>query len=279
MGHETSYSFDVYNDKKRHALFLLGLNKLSGGNPQQSVESAVLSKEIGMVEPEIALVANYLKAEKLIEFRNFNFVNITHQGTIEADRIMTERFEEKERRVLQKLYDERERHPRGINPDELAAALDMELRDVHEVISELDDKKWTGGTDEVSWISPAGMKEIEKLPQEPIQNIVHFHAPNTGPVQIGSNQTQNISYNQSLTEIVPKLADLIAAVRAQEFEDKDEVIADLEKVKSLAQGDFNEGTLKRIQTRLTAAKTTMEIVGLAYQSLPYWPLIWAFFHK
>lgn len=279
MGHETSYSFDVYNDKKRHALFLLGLNKLSGGNPQQSVESAVLSKEIGMVEPEIALVANYLKAEKLIEFRNFNFVNITHQGTIEADRIMTERFEEKERRVLQKLYDERERHPRGINPDELAAALDMELRDVHEVISELDDKKWTGGTDEVSWISPAGMKEIEKLPQQPIQNIVHFHAPNTGPVQIGSNQTQNISYNQSLTEILPKLADLIAAVRAQEFEDKDEVIADLEKVQSLAQGDFNEGTLKRIQTRLTAAKTTMEIVGLAYQSLPYWPLIWAFFHK
>lgn len=269
----------MYNDEKRHALFLLGLYQLSSGNPQQSVETAALSREIGVVEPEIALVANYLRNEKLIEFHNFNFVNITHEGTKEAKKLMSQRFEEKERRVLQKLYDQRDKHPRGIYPDELAAALDMELRDVHEIISELDDKKWTGGTDEVSWILPAGVKEIEKLPEQSVQNVVHFHAPNTGPVQIGSNQTQNISYNQSLTEILPKLADLIAAVREKDFEDKDEVIADLEKVQSLAQGDVNEGTLKRIQSRLTAAKTTMEIVGLAYQSLPYWPLIWSFFHK
>ncbi|MEK6279366.1 MAG: hypothetical protein AABN95_03355 [Acidobacteriota bacterium] len=269
----------MYNDKKRHTLFLLGLNKLASGNPQQSVETTALSKEIGMVEPEIALVANYLKAEKLIEFRNFNFVNITHQGTIEADRIMTERFEEKERRVLQKHYDERDRHPRGIHPDELAAALDMELRDVQEIILELDNKKWIGGSDEVSWILPAGIKEIEKLPEQPAQNIVQFYGPNTGSVQIGSHQTQNISYNQPISEILPKLAELIAAVRQRDFEDKDEVVADLERVQSLAQGEINEGTLKRIQTKLTAAKTTMEIVGLAYQSLPYWPLIWGFFHK
>lgn len=172
-----------------------------------------MSREIGMVEPEIALVANYLKNEELIEFSNFNFVNITHAGTKEAKRLMAERFEEKERRVLQKLYHQRDRHPRGILPEELAAALDMELRDVHEIISELDNKKWTGGTDEVSWILPAGVKEIEKLPEQSVQNVVHFHAPNTGPVQIGSNQTQNISYNQSLVEILPKLAELIAAVR------------------------------------------------------------------
>jgi len=195
---------------------------------------------------------------------------------------MTERYAEKERRVLQKLYDEREtRGEQGFSPEELAKILKLDVRDVQDVILELDKVGWTEGTDEVSWISFAGIKEIEKLPDTPISpNIVNFNAPNTGPVQIGYHQTQqNVFQNQSIEEILPKLAELIRAIKAADFVDKDEVIADLEKIQSLAHGNISEGVWNRIQTKLTAAKTTMEVAGLVYKTYPYWPQIWAFFSR
>jgi hypothetical protein len=271
----------VTNQEKIRIELLLTLYEMAGGKLLQGVTDEELSKKIGIEDrTEFGQIALYLREEGLVKFQSFSSIALSHEGRKVAERIMAERYEEKERRVLRKHYDERERHPRGIHPDELAAALDMELRDVYEIILELDNKKWIGGTDEVSWILPAGMKEIERLPEQHITpNIVHFHGPNTGPIQIGSHQTQNVSYNQSMTEILPKLAELIAALKAQNFEDKDEVIADLEKVQSLAHGEVNEGTWKRIQTRLTAAKTTMEITGLAYKSLPYWPMVWEYFMK
>jgi hypothetical protein len=279
---KTSYSLSVTNKDKIRTELLLTLYEMAGGKLLQGVTDEELSKKIGVEDrTEFGEIALYLREEGLVKFQSFSSIALSHEGRKLAERIMAERFEEKERRILQKLYDERGRKDTNPHyPEELARELNLDLDDVHDIIIELDGQGLTGGTDEVSWILPAGIKEIERIPQPQVSpNIVHFHGPNTGPVQIGSHQTQNISYNESISEILPKLAELITAVRAQDFPDKDEVIADLEKVQALAQGDVNEGVWKRIQTRLTAAKTTMEITGLAYNSLPYWPLIWNYFMK
>jgi len=101
---------------------------------------------------------------------------------------MAERYEEKERLVLQKLYDERKRHPRGVHPDELALVLNLEFSEVIEIISELDKKGWTGGSDELSWILPAGIKEIERLPEPPTPTIV-INNPQNSPMTFGPNSS------------------------------------------------------------------------------------------
>jgi hypothetical protein len=282
LGQRTSYSFNVYNDKKRHTIFLLGLYKLSGGNPQQSVETAALSKEIDMIEPEIALVANFLKAKKLVEFSNFNFVNITHEGTIEADKIMTERFEEKERRVLQKFYDERERHPRGIHPDELSLVLNMELSDVHKVISELDDKNWTGGTDDLSWISPAGIKEIEKLPepqrQTPI-NVMHI-GTNYGAAAVGSNITQSatLTNNPDFDRAIAGLLQLIQSSQlpSDEIEELQEEVVKLNKLAITAP---KPGLLEKAKARIDFVKLGLQGTELLVKAAPLLQTTWDHFSK
>lgn len=269
------------NDNQKRIEFLLTLHEVAEGNLHQGVLDDELAEKLGLETTAFRRHAVYLKEEGLVKFQTFSSIALTHEGRKEAERIMSERYVEKERRVLQKHFDERQtRNENGFAPDELARQLGLDVDEVCEIVVELTEAGLLGGTDEVSWISPAGIREIEKKPNVPITpNIVHFHGPNTGPVQIGSNPIQNISYNQPLAEILPKLAELIAAIGNQDFADKDEVVADLEKVQALASGDVNDGTLKRIQTRLTAAKTTMEITGLAYKSLPFWPQIWDYFMK
>jgi hypothetical protein len=272
----------VNNDNHKRLQFLLTLHEMAGGNLYQGVLDNELAEKLNMETTEFRRHAVYLKEEELVKFQTFGSIAITHRGRKEVERIMAERYVERERRVLQRHYDDRHaaRNERGFSPDELARELNLDFHEVCEMVLGLTTAGLLAGTDEVSWISPLGIKEIERVPDTPISpNIVHFHGPNTGPVQIGSNQTQNNYYNQALTEVLPKLAEMISAVKAQNFDDKDEVLADLEKVHALASGDVNEGVWKRIQTRLTAAKTTMEITGLAYKSLPYWPLIWDHFMK
>src|SRR6266436_6770704 len=64
---------------------------------------------------------------------------------------------------------------------------------------------------------------------------------------------------------------------------KDDVMRDLEVALEVAKLNPNataaDGTWKRIQAKLTAAKTTMEIAGLAYASYPHWPAIWDYFTR
>jgi hypothetical protein len=107
-------------------------------------------------------------------------------------------------------------------------------------------------------------------------NTVH------GAAHIGSGGTQNIQVNNQLvSEIIPQLAAFVEAIKKETFDDKDDVIRDLEVALEVAKSNpaatSNDGTWKRIQAKLTAANTTMEIAKLTYATHPFWPTIWAFF--
>ena len=171
-----------------------------------------------------------------------------------------ERFVEKERRVLQMLLDQRKDHPHGFYPQELATALNLDVNEVQEIIVELEAKGWADGGDRTTWIIPPGIKELQKTLEPPTPHIV-INNPQNSPMSFGGHSSQTVNYNnQPMEEILPAIANLINDVRSLDFQTRDDVLAELEKVQSLAQGELNAGVWQLIQARLLTAKTGMEIV-------------------
>jgi hypothetical protein len=248
-----------------------------------------LESELGYSHEQARSVRTYLESKNLISFKcKVPCVRITPDGIDEAVRIMAETYRSKEQRVLQKLYDERQRrYTNPHQPDELARELGLDLRETQDIVVELERKGLTEGNDQATWIAIPGIEFIEsgrQLRGEAGTNIsytTNVNAPIYGGLMQGTHDsTQNITLtnHQPIGEILPKLVELIEAIKQADFLDKEDVVADLEKAHQLAQGEQTEGSWKRIQAKLNAAKTTMEISGMAYKSLPYWPLIWEYFH-
>lgn len=80
---------------------------------------------------------------------------------------------------------------------------------------------------------------------EAMAGLMEAHVPDAGGIQQGGQgNIQNISLtnNQPIGEILPKLAELIVAVEQADFPYKEEVVQELEKVRTLAEGEQNEGT-------------------------------------
>jgi hypothetical protein len=207
-------------------------------------------------------------------------VRFTAEGIDKAEEMQNERFEEKERRVLQALYDNRRDHPDGLVPDEIAAALNLDLSDVKDIVVELERKGWADGGDETTWIVPAGIKELERQPEAPAVSHVTINYPQNSPISLGPHSTQNVTYyNQNTQDILPQLSLLIQELYERQFETRTEVLSELQKVETLAKGEMNPGRWQLIQTRLATTKTALEIGKIAVDSLPYWPVVWHFFFK
>ncbi len=193
--------------------------------------------------------------------------------------MVEERFEEKERRVLQTLLDQRKDHPNGFYPEELATALKLPLGEVQEICVELEAKGWADGGDETTWIIPAGIKELQKKQEPPTPHIV-INNPQNSPMSFGNNSNQTVNYNnQSLAEVLPAIAQLIDDVRKYDFDTRADVLQELEKVQTLAKGEMNAGVWQLIQLRLLTVKTTLEIAKIGAGTLPYWPAVWNFFFQ
>lgn len=207
-------------------------------------------------------------------------VRFTPEGIDKAEKMENERFQEKERRVLQALYDNRRDHPNGLIPEEIATALNLALSDVRDIVVELERKGWAAGGDETTWIVPAGIKELEKQPEPPTVSHITINNPQNSPMSFGSNSSQTVTYNnQNVQDVLPQLSRLIQDVYELQFETRGDVIEELQKVETIAKGEMSSGKWELIQTRLVTAKTALEIGKIAVSSLPYWPAVWNFFFK
>lgn len=207
-------------------------------------------------------------------------VRFTVEGLEEAEEMESQRFEDKERLVLRALYDNRLGHPNGSNPDELAAALNLDLSHVREIVVELERKGWAAGGDETTWIVPAGIKELQKQPEPPAVSHITINNPQNSPMNFGPNSSQTVTYNnQNVQDILPSLSRLIQDVYGLQFETRGDVVGELQKIETLAKEEMSPGKWELIQTRLVTAKTALEIGKIAVSSLPYWPAVWNFFFK
>lgn len=241
-----------------------------------------------MEEEEADKVSHYLEDEQLISFPTYGTVALTHRGRKEAERLHSLPYSEVEGRVLWMINELcRGSFTKLVLIEHIAQQLVMKFGDVSPVVTDLDERRgYIKAYNETVLLLPAGKEALDKVkkakPAEKLSSdvfITHVHGDNLGAIQVGHGNTQSVVTHQSMTEILPKLAEFIEAVKKQDFDDKEDVVKDLDQAHKLAQGEINEGVWRRIQAKLTAAKTTMEVAGLAYKTYPYWPQIWAFFSR
>src|SRR5829696_9104028 len=118
--------------------YLQRLYDRSGGDINFGVNEDELLADLG-IEEEGNKLFSYLSAKGLVEGHTFGHIAITDRGIDEIERIMTETYRSKERRVLQKLYDERDRrYTNPHQPDELARELNLDLREAQDIVVELE---------------------------------------------------------------------------------------------------------------------------------------------
>lgn len=198
--------------------YLLKVYELSGGDLRKDIYQKEPEEELGFSDEEAKITKTYLFKKGMIEGSMVNHFRITTGGLDEAERIMKATFVENERRVLQKLYVERDRRNTSPHePKELANELNIDIREVYDILAELEKQDLISGVDQAVWIIPAGIKLIESGGQPAgaaVPNIsftTNVHGPMYGGVQQGVHgNTQNIS-NQigSFDEAANKLLSLI----------------------------------------------------------------------
>ncbi len=267
---------------------MVTLWEMHAGNYGGDRPTKELCQRIGIdYDTEGSIIGQYLRGEDLVTWSSSDWISLTPKGRREAERIVERRYAEEERSVLQKIYDmSGSDHARPVAVPLLVSELGLPDREVSLFLNDFAERRWVdwAGGDVVQMLA-AGIKGLVSQESNPQStNITNIHGPNYGAIQQGtSNSTQSVTITnyQPIGEILPQLAELIEAVRAADFQDKDDALRDLEKAHELALANPNatprDGVWSRIQTKLTAAKTTMEIVGLAYASYPHWPTIWDFF--
>lgn len=280
--------------------YLVKLYELSEGGLHPEVEGPQLKSALGYSHEQMRSAYGYLLDKGWADNDcRVPCVHITTKGIDEVERVMAQTYAAKEFRVLKTIRDTKYKEFNGwVDLDNLEKELpDTPRQELHMILEDLEKRKGLiGSIDQAVWIVPAGIEELERAERYPdrstqyfppqiinnynvtIQDVDNANVMQNSP---GGNQSISLIHNQPVSEILPKLAELINAVRQADFEDKEDVIRDLEKAQELAlanpQATPKEGIWKRIQTKLDAAKTSMEIVGYAYNSLPYWPVVWRFF--
>lgn len=280
---------NLIREKLKRDRFLLTVYKLAQGDTGETVDKTALAEALKIEGDEFEKTTRYLTDEGHIKGATFTTISLTPSGRKDAERLIELPYKEKAFRVLWMIKElSNGSLTRLVLSEEVARMLAIEPREIYPIMNDLDERGLITALNEAVVMLPAGLEALESTgesssapdspPPSSVFNI-NVHGDNYGPVQQGHGNVQRIVNNQSISEILPMLVEFIEAVRAVDFVDKDDAVADLEKVQILARGEINEGIWKRIQTKLTAAKMTMEIAGLAYSSYPHWPAIWAFFTK
>ena len=193
--------------------------------------------------------------------------------------MMQETFEEKERRVLQLLLEQRRNHPDGFYPEELATALSLDLDEVREIVVELEAKGWAADGDETTWIIPPGIKELQKKP-EPMIPVNYMHIEhNYGNAAQGSDINQNTT--QSKNEFDSSIRDLLSAVQASSelsTVQKMTLENDIRTVQQLGQLEHTPEVIETVSSKVefinSVISSTADMVSIGMVVIP---IIRAFF--
>lgn len=255
------------------------------------MDHRLVESELGYSRDELRSIVKYLESKDLISFKcRVPCVRITTRGIGEVERIMAENYRSKERRVLQKLYDERERkYTNPHQPDELARELGLDLRETQDIVVELERKGLTEGNDQATWIVAAGMEAIESAGQQEgvapgISYTTNIHGPNYGGIQQGTHgSTQNITLtNTNNPDFDRALTSIVEIIRASTLptHDKEELEGEVGNVNKLALRDPAPGLLERVKSRLDLVKIGLQGTDLLIKASPHLEVAWEYLkHK
>lgn len=261
----------------RRAEFLSALYEMSGGNPQQSVETALLGKKINMEEPEISQVALYLKEEGLTEYSSFGQINITHKGRKLVEANMAETHAEKEHRVLEAMKD-MSRMSRIILFPDLAERLEISDRELALICNGLHDEdsiNFPGG--DFVELKAGGYRRLEPNENQPTTGPVINIGQNYGAAAIGThiNQVVNITHNEEFTRAINSLVRLVQS-SPLDSSDKEEITEEVVRINNLAAREPIGSRLDKIRSTIKGLEVVLASAQLLEKAKPYLDGIWKY---
>lgn len=213
-------------------------------------------------------------------------VRFTPEGIDAAEELLKTRqmqMAEKEKVVLRKIYElGGPTHTGMVGILALEQELGMTYPELNPVLRGLEEeRRWIHSNEHAVWLLLMGVRKVERVEktEQPVPHIVIYN-PTNSPMSFGDNSSQTVTYNnQPVKEIIPELLELITAVHQLDFPTKEDVLGELTKVQTLAQGEMSDGKWQMIQSRLVTAKTALDVAQVVAHSIPYWPAVWSFFFK
>jgi Mn-dependent DtxR family transcriptional regulator len=259
----------------RRAEFLSALYEMSGGNPQQSVETKFLGKKINMEEPEISQVGVYLKEEGLIDFFTFGNISITHKGRKMVEANMAESYAQKERRVLEAMKD-MSRMSRIILFPELAKRLEMSERELAVICNGLHDEDSINFPDgDFVEMKAGGYRRLEPSENQPSTGPTINIGQNYGAAAIGThiNQVVNITHSEEFTQAINNLVQLVQS-SPLDSSDKDEATEEIVRINNLAAREPNNGRLDKIKSTIKSLEVVLASAQLLEKAKPFLDGVW-----
>jgi hypothetical protein len=280
---------DHYREKKLREDYLVALLELHAGNYGADVDNRQACAKIGInYNGEATRICQHLRREELVTWTSFDRIALTPKGSREAERIRDARFQQKEDRIMDELYNSKDPDFATFVVITGLAHLRIAEEEMRVILNDLDERGFVSFADNRVQITRTGVRAVEARhlhKSGPGDNYTVNIEKLEGGVLQGPNSIQNIKItnHQPISEILPNLKSLIEAVKAEDFDDKDDVIRDLEKVREVALANPNataeDRAWTRINAKLTAAKTSMELAGFVIKTYPYWPQVLEFFHR
>ena len=251
------------------------LYEMSGGNPQQSVETKFLGKKINMEEPEISQVGVYLKEEGLIDFFTFGNINITHKGRKMVEASMAETHAQKERRVLEAIKD-MSRMSRIIVFPDLAKRLEMSESELAVICNGLhdDDSINFPGGDFVE-MKAGGYRRLEPSENQPTTGPVINIGQNYGAAAIGTHINQVVIHNEEFTQAINNLVQLVQS-SPLDSSDKEEITEEVVRINNLAAREPSENRLDKIKSSIKGLEVVLGSAQLLEKAKPYLDGIWKY---
>jgi len=205
-----------------------------------------------------------------------------------------ESLEQKRFRVLKTVYDMAPDDKHGwVNIYELAKALDMNVPESSRILNYWEEKgmvSWPA--DQAVTLTAPAIDELEDKinhPNKPtehfpysityIDNSVNIEGGVTGNVVGGQGNTYKEITNESISATLPQLSEFIAEVKKADFDNREEVVRDLEKVYELAQRPLNKSLWEAIQSKVKSAEALMKLSGWGYATYTHWPVIVETFYR
>lgn len=193
-------------------------------------------------------------------------IRFTAEGELNAEKLLKSRMANKKEQVLRRIYDSGgPTHTKIVNISALEQQLSMPFEELNPILIHLDQEELIGAIEHAVWLLPDGLSEVERInkPDDSRPHII-INNPTNSPMSFGANSNQTVNYHgQSTEETIPQLVELIAAIQRMNFDTKEDVLGELEKVQALSQGEMNESKWQLVQNRLLTTKTALEIAQIS----------------
>jgi Mn-dependent DtxR family transcriptional regulator len=278
---------DLRQEKKRREDFLVALWEMHNGNYGGDQPTKELCKKIGVdYDTEGSIIGQYLYRADMVQWSSFEWISLTPKGIMEAERIVELRYAEKETLVLKKIYElSGQNTTKIVGFHELVPALGMTDPEVSGICKGLEERgfiEWPGG-DYVN-ITSRGIHAIESLGQPPPKGSGDTYQLNIGtshgPIQQGSNNTQNIQINiTNNPEFDQAMAGLLQLIEASRLpaDEIQELRDEVTKLNKLALSEPRPGLLEKAKARIDVMKVSFEGAKLLVQAAPYLHTAWEYF--